>query len=121
LARTYKTLSLSLPPAAVKALAARGKDRGMVAARVAAEIVLRDVAAERQPRDETRRSSWCCAARVIPVQGQLVLPETDDGERRWAPVIVLLCSACSKQMHGREYEGWIADVITQRSYACSIS
>jgi hypothetical protein len=108
-ARTYKTLSLSLPPGVVKALAARGKDRGMVAARVAAEIVLRDVAAQQQPRDETRRSSWCCAARVTPVQGHFVMPETDEGERHWVPVVVLLCSACSKQMHGREYEGWIAD------------
>jgi len=32
-----------------------------------------------------------------------------DVSREWAPVIALLCSSCRKQMHGREYDGWIAD------------
>lgn len=109
MARTYKTLSLSLPPAAVKKLAARGKSTGRVAARVAAEIVLREIARASMPKEVTRDRSWCCTADVTPVQSQLVLPETSDGKRRWMPVIVLLCSTCGKQMHGREYEGWIAD------------
>jgi hypothetical protein len=109
-ARTFKTLSLSLPPVVVEELARRGKDTGRVAARVAAEIVLRAVAATDAPKEDTRRKSWCCLATVAPVQGPLVLPESVEGERRWVPVIVLLCAACRKQMHGREYEGWITDV-----------
>ena len=84
-----------------------GMRTGRVAARVAAEIVKREIA--KTPREEIRRKSWCCQARVTPVQGQLVMPETADGERCWVPVVALLCSACEKQMHGREYEGWIAD------------
>lgn len=110
MARTYKTLSLSLPPGVFKKLAAMGKTAGRTGARVAAEIVLREVAKEPDPKEETpRRSSWCCQARVIPMQGQLVMPETPEGARRWVPAIVLLCFVCRKQMHGREYEGWIAD------------
>lgn len=109
MARTYKTLALSLPPGVVEELSAIGKHTGRVAARVAAEIVLRDIAKLHDPREETRRKSWCCQAIVTPIQGPFVLPETPIGERRWVPVIALLCSACQKQMHGREYEGWIAD------------
>lgn len=86
-----------------------GKSTGRVAARVATEIVLREVAKMSAPKEETRRRSWCCQAIVTPIQGALVLPETPTGERRWVPVVALLCSACLKQMHGREYEGWIAD------------
>jgi hypothetical protein len=114
MARTYKTLSLSLPPGVVEELAMIGKSTGSVAARVAAQIVLREIAKLPSPKQEKQRSgsstrrSWCCHARVIPVQGQLVVPETDDGERQWLPAIVLLCGTCRNQMHGREYEGWIA-------------
>jgi hypothetical protein len=108
-ARTYKTLSLSLPPGVVAKLAKIGKPTGRVAARVAAEIVLRECARAPSPKEETRQKSWCCMARVVPVQGPLVMPEAPTGDRLWVPVIVLLCSACGKQMHGREYEGWIAD------------
>jgi len=108
-ARTYKTLSLSLPPGVVAELAARGKPTGRVAARVAAEIVLKDVA-QAAPREETRRLSWCCQQHVVPVQGPLVLIDRDrDLSREGVSVIVLLCKACKTQMHGREYEGWIAD------------
>lgn len=109
MARTYKTLSLSLPPGAFTQLAATGKSTGRTGARVAAEIVLRAIARIPEPKDETRRASWCCQATVVPARGQLVLPETALGERRWIPAVVLLCSSCDKQMHGREYEGWIAD------------
>jgi hypothetical protein len=107
--RTFKTLSLSLPPGIVEELAMLGKATGRVAARVAAEIVLREIAKAPAPREETRRTSWCCTARVVPIQGALVMPESALGDRRWVPVIALLCAACKKQMHGREYEGWIAD------------
>lgn len=107
--RIARTLSLSLHPDVVEKLDAVGRVTGRTAARVAAEIVLMDVARKNEPKSETRQLSWCCQARVSPVQGPIVLPETPEGERRWVPVIVLLCSLCSKQMHGREYEGWIAD------------
>ena len=109
MARTYRTLSLSLPPGVFKELAVIGKKTGRTGARVATEIVLRAVSRIPEPKDETRRSSWCCQADVVAVQGQLVLPESALGERRWIPAVVLLCSSCGKQMHGREYEGWIVD------------
>lgn len=103
MARTYKTLSLSLPPGVVEELAAIGKSTGRVAARVATEIVLREIARLPAPKEETRRKSWCCAARVHPRSITLV------GLRQHEGIVVLLCSACGAQMHGREYEGWIAD------------
>jgi len=107
MARTFRTLSLSLPPAVVEELVAIGKPSGRTGARVAAEIVLRAVA-ETPGKEETRyRKSWCCSSGVVPVQGQLVMPEKPDGKRCWMPVIALLCAACGKQLHGREYEGWI--------------
>jgi len=109
MARTFKTLSLSLPLGVVEELAAIGKPTARTGARVAAEIVLREIAKIPDPREETRRKSWCCAARVVPIQGPFVMPETSCGERLWVPVIVLLCASCNKQMHGSEYEGWIAD------------
>lgn len=109
MARTYRTLSLSLPPGVVKDLIKIGKTTGRTGARVAAEIVLRAIARIPEPKDETRRASWCCQAVVVSAQGQLVLPESTFGERRWIPAVALLCSTCGKQMHGREYEGWIAD------------
>jgi hypothetical protein len=113
MARTYKTLSLSMPPGVVEELAMLGKPTNRVAARVAADIVLREVATSAMKPKEalrggmggTRQRSWCCHARVIPVQGQLVLPD-----ERWMPAVVLLCVSCKKQLHGREYEGWIDDV-----------
>lgn len=40
MARTYRTLSLSLPPEAASRLEERGRSRGKSAARVAAELVL---------------------------------------------------------------------------------
>lgn len=107
--RVARTLSLSLHPDVVEKLDAVGRATGRTAARVAAEIVLQDVSRRSAPRGETRRKSWCCQARVVPTQGQLVLPETRDGDRRWVPVVALLCVACGKQLHGREYEGWIVD------------
>ena len=110
MARTYKTISLSLPPGVVEELTMLGKPTGKTGARVAAEIVLREIARTPQPKDVTRRKSWCCQARVVPIQGPLVIIEKDDVNRRWVPAIALLCEACDKQMHGREYEGWIADV-----------
>jgi hypothetical protein len=106
--RVARTLSLSLPPGVAEELAAIGRHTGRTGARVAAEIVLREIARTHAPKEETRRKSWCCQSRVVPVQGHFVMPETGEGERRWVPVIVLLCT-CGKQMHGREYEGWIAD------------
>ena len=109
MARTFKTLSLSLPPGVVETLGTRGEATGRTAARVAAEIVLREIAKPSKAKEESRRPSWCCAARVTPVQAPLVMPEDTAGDRRWVPVIVLLCSSCHKQMHGREYEGWISD------------
>jgi len=107
-ARTYKTLSLSLHPAIFKRLTAIGKKTGRTGARVATEIVLREIEKAVCPKDESRRLSWCCQTRVNPTKGQLVLPEVN-GDRSWVPVVVLLCAACGRQMHGREYEGWIAD------------
>lgn len=109
MARPYKTLSLSLPPGVFEKLRVIGKSTGRTGARVATEIVLREIAKLPDPKEETRRRSWCCSTRVVPVQGPFVLPETAESERHWVPVIVLLCGTCGKQMHGREYEGWIAD------------
>ena len=43
MSRTYKTLSLSLPPNIVVQLEKRGKKDNKTAARIAAEIVIRDV------------------------------------------------------------------------------
>lgn len=110
MARTYRTLSLSLPPAVFKTIGAIGKKTGRTGARVATEIVLREIAALPGPKKpETRRTSWCCQASVFPMQGPLICPETENGERHWVPAIVLLCDACGKQMLGREYEGWLGD------------
>ena len=108
MARTFRTLSLSLPPGVVEELHAIGKTTGRTGARVAAEIVLRAIARIPEPKYETRQPSWCCQVDVVPASGQLVLPQSAHGERRWIPVVALLCSTCGKQMHGREYEGWIA-------------
>jgi hypothetical protein len=108
MARTFKTLSLSLPPGIVEELASWGKLTGRSAARVAAEIVKREIA-KLPTKEETRHRSWCCQAHVIPVQGALVIPEKHDLNRTWVPVIAFLCGMCRKQLHGREYEGWIAD------------
>ncbi len=109
MARTYRTLSLSLPPGVFEELAAIGRATARTSARVAAEIVLRAIAKIPEPEDKTRCASWCCQAAVISARGQLVLPESTFGERRWIPAVALLCESCGKQMHGREYEGWIAD------------
>lgn len=49
MARTYLTLSLSLPPEAVNRLGDRGRTTGKTANRVAAEIVLRELG---EPGDE---------------------------------------------------------------------
>src|SRR5688572_26229592 len=49
MARTYRTVSLSLPPEAVARLEARAKTEGKTAARVAAEVVLRDVSMSTAP------------------------------------------------------------------------
>ena len=62
MARTAKTLSLSLPPGVVEELAKIGKPTGRTGARVAAEIVLREIAKIPKPKEETRRLSWCCQA-----------------------------------------------------------
>ena len=43
MARTYRTLSLSLPPEVVAQLEKTGKEQGKTAARVAAEMVLYEV------------------------------------------------------------------------------
>lgn len=118
MARTYKTLSLSLPPGVFEELAAIGKTTGRTGARVAAEIVLREIAttpktkkkAKEKTKEKTCHKSWCCGARVVPIQGPLVIIDKKyDMSRAWVPVIALLCASCKKQMHGREYEGWIAD------------
>lgn len=108
MARTYKTLSLSLPPGVFKELAAIGKKTDRTGARVAAEIVLREIA-KQPPKKKTHPRSWCCQAHVIPVQSPLVIPERHDMNRTWVTVVVFLCGMCRKQMHGREYEGWITD------------
>lgn len=107
MARTAKTLSLSLHPSAVAKLDAIGKATNRTAARVAAELVLADCARGPALRKERHQPSWCCQAVVIAARGQLVLPETEAGDRRWIEVVVLLCEACGRQMHAREYEGWI--------------
>jgi hypothetical protein len=114
-ARTYRTLSLSLPPGVFEDLAAIGRKTGRTGARVATEVVLRAIADAAvdpsipSPGLRRRRTSWCCQARVVPFRGQLVLPQINDGGGRWVPAIALLCDACGRQMHGSEYEGWIAD------------
>ena len=108
MARTYKTLSLSLPPRVVDELTAMGQSSGRTGARVAAEIVLRAVAEQARTGKERRARSWCCDARVVPLQGPLVLLDGGHSKiREWIPVVVLLCGVCKKQLHGREYEGWI--------------
>jgi hypothetical protein len=106
-ARTAKTLSLSLHPSVVAKLDAIGKASGRTAARVAAELVLHDCARGPAPRKEKRMPSWCCQAPVTAVRGQLVLPESEAGDRSWISAVALLCEACGRQMHAREYEGWI--------------
>lgn len=112
MARVFKTLSLSLSPGVVEELTMVGNQSDKTGARVAAEIVLREIA--KTPgktlgkRETDRKRSWCCHARVIAVQGQLVLPE-DQGKRRWIAATALLCGTCDRQLHGREYEGWIDD------------
>ena len=108
--RIAKTLSLSLSPGVAEELAAIGKRTDRTAARVAAEIVLREVAGYPKKKEGARSKSWCCSARVVPIKGPLVIIDSKLGmKREWVPVIVLLCEACKKQMHGREYEGWIAE------------
>lgn len=110
MARTYRTLSLSLPPDVFKKLAAIGKATGRTGARVATEMVLREIATTTKIKEKTRRKSWCCGARVVPIQGPLVVINEEYAMRReWVPVIALLCESCKKQMYGREYEGWIVD------------
>lgn len=69
MARTYKTLSLSLPPGVVEELAMLGKPTGRVAARVATEIVLREIA--KQPASEGGDASEV-----------VVLPRTRDSGAR---------------------------------------
>src|SRR5262249_1821450 len=102
-------ISLSVPPGVYDELAAIGKTTARTGARVATEIVLRELSRTPAPsRHDTRRASWCCQAVVKAVTGSFMLPEVD-GDRSWISVVVLLCAACGKQMHGREYEGWIAD------------
>lgn len=57
--RTYKTLSISLPPDVVQTLCVIGQPTNRTGARVAAEIVLREVAGRSMPGeaggDENRR------------------------------------------------------------------
>jgi hypothetical protein len=114
LPRTYKTLSLSLPPDVADQLATIGKATGRAACRVAADQVkawAHGLSINRQPR---RQLSWCCQAPVKAVQGVLVVPETAPKyEQKWVPVIVALCP-CGKQMHGEEYEGLLTDVEPSR-------
>jgi predicted DNA-binding protein len=55
MARTYKTVSLSLPPGVAKALTKIGRHTGRTGARVAAEIVLRGYHDGRRRRAELRR------------------------------------------------------------------
>lgn len=108
MARTYKTLSLSLPPGIVEELTKIGRRAGRTGARVAAEIVLHQLAETSEAGEKTRSTSWCCQAGVIVLRGPLVLmDEAHAGCREWVPVVVLLCGACRRQLHGREYEGWI--------------
>jgi hypothetical protein len=110
MARTYRTLSLSLPPDVVEQLAALGKRNGCTGARAAAEIVLREIAAGRERRETPCAPSWCCASPVISIQGPLVITDEKYGmSHTWMPVTVLLCASCKKQLHGREYAGWIDD------------
>ena len=108
-ARTFKTLSLSLPPDAFEQLAEIGSRSHRTGARVAVDIVLNELAGIPRPRNPERRLAWCCQAEVIPVHGTFVMPETEGGDRHWATVVVLLCKACGKQMHGVEYAGWLTD------------
>jgi len=69
-----------------------------------------EIASTPNVKEETHRKSWCCSARVVSIKGPLVSITADlSMKREWVPVVVLLCSACRKQMHGREHEGWIAD------------
>jgi hypothetical protein len=109
-ARTYKTLSLSLPPAVVDELVRLGQPTGRTAARFAAEIVLHEVAARSETRKGMYCKSWCCDAALTLIQGPLViLNKGHDTSRAWISVVVLLCETCKRQMHGREYEGWVVD------------
>lgn len=107
--RTYKTLSLSLPPEAVEKLSAIGAPTRRTAARVAAELVLADLSRVKPSKDHliNRQLTGCCLSRVRVVCGQFLLPETVDGVRAWQPLVALFCGLCQRQLHGHEYEGWI--------------
>ena len=109
MARTFRTLSLSLPPAAVDKLATIGARSSRTGARVAVDIVLNELARVPTPKAPGRQLSWCCQAQVVPVRGTFVLPETEAGDRYWVTAVVLLCRSCARQMHGTEYEGWLSD------------
>jgi hypothetical protein len=89
--RTFKTLSLSLPPGIVEELAALGRSTNRVAARVAAEIVMREIA--RTPLGPaSKQRSRCCRADVQEIEGQFILPTN-----RWVTATLRLCSACKRQ------------------------
>jgi hypothetical protein len=89
--RTFKTLSLSLPPGVVEELAAMGRLTNQVPARVAAEIVLREIA-RTPPRHGNTKQSRCCRADVEEIEGQFVMPAN-----RWMAATLRLCSSCKRQ------------------------
>lgn len=63
-ARTYKTLSLSLPPVVVQELAVLGGRMKCTGARVAVEIVLREVEARARPQEWSGGNRRCLTALV---------------------------------------------------------
>lgn len=63
-ARTYKTLSLSLPPVVVQELTVMGERMKCTGARVAAEIVLREVEARARPQEGSGGNRRCLTALV---------------------------------------------------------
>ena len=85
MARTYKTLSLSLPPEVAKKLSAIGNATGRTGARVAAEIVLREIAKESSPKEEPAESRGAARREWSRSRGRLSssrrTTSSDDGCR----------------------------------------
>lgn len=70
-ARTYKTLSLSLPPGVVQELTVIGQRVKCTGARVAAEIVLREVEARSRPHEEGLGGNRRCLTALVAAGAKL--------------------------------------------------
>jgi hypothetical protein len=70
-ARTYKTLSLSLPPDAVQELAMRGRRMKCTGARAAALIVLREIEDRSRPQEEGSGRNRHCLTTLVAAGAKL--------------------------------------------------